>query len=122
MGPIYGTQTVSVPPPPIGIGPHIRLFAAPAPPVPPAPGTGIPWGSGAFQGFARPAIPPVPASMMTPQVKLAIILIILYHASFNNPWKDNKILTNLKAFNVAKMMISVFDRVENIVDKGENAC
>ena len=41
---------------------------------------------------------------------------------------NNKILalSNLKAFadsmsNVAKMMISVFDRVENIVGKGENA-
>ena len=41
---------------------------------------------------------------------------------------NNKIwsLTKLKAFtddklNVAKMMISLFDRVENIVGKGENA-
>ena len=97
MGPIYGTQTVSVPPPPIGIGPHIRLFATPAPPVHPAPGTGIPWGSGAFQGFARPAIPPIPASMMTPQVKLAIILIILYKTSFNNPWERQQNFDQLES-------------------------
>ena len=45
-----------------------------------------------------------------------------------NPLPHDKILdlTKLKAFaddkiNVAKMMISVSDRVENIVGKGENA-
>ena len=45
-----------------------------------------------------------------------------------NPLPNNKILamTKLKAFaeeklNVAKMMISIFDRSENIVGKGENA-
>ena len=46
-----------------------------------------------------------------------------------NPFPHNKILdlTKLKAFaddklNVTKMIISVFDRVENIVGKGEIAC
>ena len=46
-----------------------------------------------------------------------------------NPLPDDKILdqTELKAFaddklNVTKMIISVFDRVENIVGKGEIAC
>ena len=45
-----------------------------------------------------------------------------------NPFPDDKNLTwsKLKAFaddkiNVTKMIISVFDRVENIVGKGENA-
>ena len=45
-----------------------------------------------------------------------------------NPFPHNKILdqTELKAFaedklNVTKMIISVFDRVENIVEKGETA-
>ena len=43
-----------------------------------------------------------------------------------NPWPDDKILdqTKLKAFaddnlNVTKMIISIFDRTENIVGKGE---
>ena len=51
-----------------------------------------------------------------------------FRQSFN-PFPHNKILdqTKLKAFaddkvNVAKMIISVFDRVENIVGKGEIAC
>ena len=46
-----------------------------------------------------------------------------------NPFPHDKILdlTKLKAFadeklNVSKMIISVFDRVENIVGKGEIAC
>ena len=46
-----------------------------------------------------------------------------------NPFPNDKILdqTKLKAFadnklNVTKMTISVFDRVENIVGKGEIAC
>ena len=46
-----------------------------------------------------------------------------------NPFPYNKILdqTKLKAFaddklNVTKMIISVFDRVESIVGKGEIAC
>ena len=46
-----------------------------------------------------------------------------------NPFPPDKILdqTKLKAFadnelNVTKMIISVFDRVENIVGKGEIAC
>ena len=46
-----------------------------------------------------------------------------------NPFPHDKILnqTKLKAFaddklNVTKMIISVFDRVENIVGKGEIAC
>ena len=44
-----------------------------------------------------------------------------------NPFPNDKILdqTKLKAFaetNVTKMMILVFDRVENIVRKGEIAC
>ena len=46
-----------------------------------------------------------------------------------NPFPHDKILdqTKLKAFaddklNVPKMIISVFDRVENIVGKGEIAC
>ena len=45
-----------------------------------------------------------------------------------NPLPDDKIFdwSKLKAFadnnlNVAKMMISLYDRVENIVGKGENA-
>ena len=45
-----------------------------------------------------------------------------------NPLPDGKILdvTKLKAFaddkiNVAQMMVSVFDRIENTVGKGENA-
>ena len=45
------------------------------------------------------------------------------------PFPHDKILdqTKLKAFaddklNVTKMIISVFDRVENIVEKGEIAC
>ena len=48
---------------------------------------------------------------------------------FFTPFPHDKILdqTSLKAFaddklNVTKMMISVFDRVENIVGKGEIAC
>ena len=46
-----------------------------------------------------------------------------------NPFPHGKILdqTKLKAFaddklNVTKMIISVFDRIENIVGKGEIAC
>ena len=45
-----------------------------------------------------------------------------------NPLPDDKILdeTKLKAFadklNVTKLIISVFDRVKNIVQKGEIAC
>ena len=46
-----------------------------------------------------------------------------------NPFPEDKILdqTKLKAFaddklNVTKMIISAFDRVENIVGKGEIAC
>ena len=45
-----------------------------------------------------------------------------------NPLPDDKILegTNLRAFaedklNVTKVMISLYDRVENTVGKGENA-
>ena len=48
------------------------------------------------------------------------------NAAFFNPFSHEKILhqTKLKAFsddklNVTKMIISVFDRVENIVGKGE---
>ena len=51
-----------------------------------------------------------------------------YHLHLINSLPNNKILnlTKLKAFaddriNVAQMMISVFDTVENIVGKGENA-
>ena len=51
------------------------------------------------------------------------------HSSFINPFPQYKILdqTNLEAFaddklNVTKMLILVFDRVENIVGKGEIAC
>ena len=51
------------------------------------------------------------------------------HTSYFNPFPYDKILdhTKLKAFaddklNVTKMIISVFDRVENIVGKGEIAC
>ena len=50
-----------------------------------------------------------------------------YYLRFVNPLPDNKILdqTKLKAFaddklNVTKMIISVFDRVENIVGKRRN--
>ena len=50
-------------------------------------------------------------------------------SSFFNSLPNDKILevTKLKAFaddklNVAKMTISLFDRVENTVGKGENAC
>ena len=53
--------------------------------------------------------------------------ICLYHEL--NPFPCDKILdqTKLKAFaddklNVTKIVISVFDRVENIVEKGEIAC
>ena len=53
-----------------------------------------------------------------------------YHlVDYLNPFPHNKILdmTKLKAFaddklNVTKMIICVFDRVENIVGKGEIAC
>ena len=48
---------------------------------------------------------------------------------FPNPFPHDKILdqTRLKAFaddklNITKIVISVFDRVENIVGKGEIAC
>ena len=63
-----------------------------------------------------------------------IILATFYLSSANalnlfNPFPHNKILdqTKLKAFgdnklNVTKMIISAFDRVENIVGKGEIAC
>ena len=51
------------------------------------------------------------------------------HCSLINPFPHDKILglTKSKAFaddklNVTKMVISVFDRVENIVGKGEIAC
>ena len=50
-------------------------------------------------------------------------------ATFVNPFPHDKILyqTKLKAFaderlNVTKKIISVFDRVENTVGKGEIAC
>ena len=50
------------------------------------------------------------------------------HSCFN-PFPHDKILyqTKLKAFaddklNITRMIISVFDRVENIVEKGEIAC
>ena len=51
------------------------------------------------------------------------------NSSMFNPFPHNKILdqTKLKAFaedklNVTKMIVSVFDREENIVGKGEIAC
>ena len=54
--------------------------------------------------------------------------ICLCNSSWFNPLPNYKILevTKLKTFaddklNVAKMMISLFDRVENTVAKGENA-
>ena len=55
-------------------------------------------------------------------------LVIYYTVKVFNPLPNNKTLemTALKAFaddklKVAKMMISLFDRVENTVGKGENA-
>ena len=57
------------------------------------------------------------------------LLVSLRTLYFLNPLPDDKILdqTKLKAFaddklNVTKMIISVFDNVENIVEKGEIAC
>ena len=57
-------------------------------------------------------------------------LLTIYRSdNYVNPLPDDKILdqTKLKAFaddklNATKMIISVFDRVENIVGKGEIAC
>ena len=53
----------------------------------------------------------------------------MYHRKGLNPFPHDKILdqTRLKAFaddklNVTKMIISDFDRVDNIVGKGEIAC
>ena len=53
----------------------------------------------------------------------------LHYILVFNPLPDDKILdmTKLKAFadeklNVTKMVISLFDRVESIVGKGEIAC
>ena len=50
------------------------------------------------------------------------------HSLFFNPFPNDKILdyTKLKAFaddnsTLAEKMISVYDRIENIVGKGENA-
>ena len=58
--------------------------------------------------------------------RLKIICPCCVGCPFLNPLPDNKILdqTKLKAFadyklNVTKIIISVFDRVENIVGKGE---
>ena len=55
--------------------------------------------------------------------------MLLPYTHVLNPFPHDKILdqTKLKAFaddklNGAKMIISVFDRVENIVGKGEIAC
>ena len=60
--------------------------------------------------------------------KDALSSLLPAHDSFN-PFPHDKILdqTKLKAFaddklNVTKMIIYVFDRVENIVGKGEIAC
>ena len=57
-----------------------------------------------------------------------IDLLILYHMTEFNSFPNDKILhwSKLKAFadnkfNFAKIMISVFDSLENIVGKGENA-
>ena len=54
---------------------------------------------------------------------------LCYFNPYFNPFPHDKILdqTKLKAFaddklNVTKMIISVFDRVENIAGKGEIAC
>ena len=44
----------------------------------------------------------------------------LYHITFFFEWTKFKAFADDK-LNVAKIMISVFDRVENIVGKGENA-
>ena len=59
---------------------------------------------------------------------LVTSIFSFFHNVFN-PLPDNKILdwSKLKAFaddklNVTQMIISVFDRVENIVGKGEIAC
>ena len=65
---------------------------------------------------------------MTKNVDLSKLKAFAYDTSFN-PFPHDKILdqTKLKAFadeklNVTKMIISVFDRVEKIVGKGEIAC
>ena len=54
---------------------------------------------------------------------------VYFFLRFITPFAHDKILdqTKLKAFaddklNVTKMIISVFDRAENIVEKGEIAC
>ena len=62
-------------------------------------------------------------------VRVLTINILWKGVQLFNPFPHDKILdlTKLKAFadeklNVSKMIISVFDRVENIVGKGEIAC
>ena len=64
-----------------------------------------------------------------PDVILAISKLKAFADDKFNPFPHNKILdqTKLKAFagdklNVTKMIISVCDRAENIVAKGEIAC
>ena len=58
---------------------------------------------------------------------MVVDCVALYlHIITSLPNEKNFLLTKLKAFadnkmDVAKMMISVFDRIENIVGKGENA-
>ena len=60
-------------------------------------------------------------------MKKRIKNILSHHRVLNSsPNKRNLARTKLKAFaddmfNVARLMIFVFDRVENIVGKGENA-
>ena len=61
--------------------------------------------------------------------KILCHFLLDFVAALLNPLTDNKILdqTKLKAFadnklNVTNMIIFVFDRVENILGKGEIAC
>ena len=60
---------------------------------------------------------------------LQVVLELYHNIHLLNPFPHDKILdqTKLRAFaddklNVTKMTIYVFDRVENIVGKGEIAC
>ena len=69
------------------------------------------------------------SSQFLKKKKVLITTAAYLHNVSLNPFPQDKILdqTKLKAFaddklNVTKMIISVFDRVENTVGKGEIAC
>ena len=72
---------------------------------------------------------PLYCLLITRQNNSRLVQIQSNRRQLINPFPHDKILdqTTLKAFaddklNVTKMVISVFDRVENIVGKGEIAC